>query len=97
MDVNFIFRGKEIVDHFWEIFMKIEFEKINKRCMKLELSQVGMKNIITIISNHVVISCLVFIFGYQIVLLLRKMRWKVIIGHPKDQGNEYWNLRTNSH
>jgi hypothetical protein len=37
------FSGQEISNHFWEIFMKIEFEKINKGRVKIEFSQAGVK------------------------------------------------------
>jgi hypothetical protein len=60
---NFIFIRDEMIDPFSEIFMKIKFEKINKGFVKLELSQVGAKELKTIIRSLDVISCMVFLFG----------------------------------
>lgn len=69
MKENFIFRGKEVIDPFGEVFMEIDFEKINKGCVKLELSQVG-------VTCFKIILCLVIIklFFFLFVLLLRRMR-----------------------
>jgi hypothetical protein len=41
------------------------------------------------------ISCEIFLFGYQVVLLSRIMGWKGLIGNPKDRGNDNSNSMTN--
>jgi hypothetical protein len=64
--------------------------------VKIELSQSGVKNFIITIKNHVMVSCKVFLFWYKVVLILRKMGWKGLIGHPKDRGKDDSNSRTNS-
>jgi hypothetical protein len=61
-----------------------------------ELSQYGVKSFQAAIRSFVVISCEIFLFGYQFVLLLRIMGWKGLIGHLKDRGNDNSNSRTNS-
>jgi hypothetical protein len=43
LEENLNFSGQKISNHFWEIFVKIEFEKINKGRVKIELSQAGVK------------------------------------------------------
>jgi hypothetical protein len=59
---NFIFKEEIIIDIFWEIFMQIQFEKINQGFVKLELSQVGVQGFRIIIQNYHVIGCKLFFF-----------------------------------
>jgi hypothetical protein len=44
VEENFIFKEKEIVYPFWEIYMPHEWEKINKYRVKIEVSQYDMKS-----------------------------------------------------
>jgi hypothetical protein len=53
--------------------MAHECKKINQDRVKIELSQYGVKNFQAVIRNFVVTGCVVFLFGYQVVLLLRRM------------------------
>jgi hypothetical protein len=73
--------------------MHIEFEKINKGFVKLELFEVGVKRFRITIQNYLVI-------GYKLsflwfILLLIKMGWNRLIGHPQDQLNHNHNSRRN--
>lgn len=68
---NFIFKGKEIVDPFWEIFMA---HVKNDGHVKNEVSQYGVKNFQVVKRSLVVIGYVLFLFGNQIVLILRRMR-----------------------
>lgn len=78
---NLIFCDQEVFDHFWEIFMEGKLKKINKGRVKIKLSQIGAKNCRSTIQSCVVVSCKLFIFLF--VLLLRRTRWKGLIGHAK--------------
>jgi hypothetical protein len=40
----FFFLGQESIDPFWEPFMEHELEKINEACVKIDLSQVSVRN-----------------------------------------------------
>jgi hypothetical protein len=73
VEVNFMFRQEEIVDRFWEIFMVLELEKVNEVHVKIELSQYILKSFQDDIHNLVVIKCVVFLVGYQVVLFLIRM------------------------
>ena len=44
VEKNFIFKEKETVYPFWEIYMLHEWEKINKYRVKIEVSQYDMKS-----------------------------------------------------
>jgi hypothetical protein len=41
-------------------------------------------------------DCKLFLFRYQVALELRSTGWKELIEHPKDQGKDDLNSRTNS-
>jgi hypothetical protein len=58
---------------FEKKFMARECKKINQDRVKIELSQYGVKNFQAIIRNFVVTGCVVFLFGFHVVLLLRRM------------------------
>jgi hypothetical protein len=42
------------------------------------------------------IGSITHILGCCLVLILRKGDWNELIGHPKDRGKDWSNLRTNS-
>jgi hypothetical protein len=69
--------------------MERELEKINKRREKIELFQFSVRLV-------VVMSCNLFIFWFQVILVLRNTRWNELIGLPKDRGKKDSNSRTNS-
>jgi hypothetical protein len=71
VEENFIFKDEEIIDPFWEIYMPHEWEMINKYRVKIEVSQYNMKSFQTTIRNHVVMGCKLFLFQYQVALMLR--------------------------
>lgn len=62
---------QERIDNSLEIFMECELEKINKRREKIDLFQVGVRKFISIIHNQVVMGCNLFIFWFQVILVLR--------------------------
>jgi len=43
-----------------------------------------------------VMGCNLFIFWFQVTLILRNMGCNELIGHPKDRGKDDSNSRTNS-
>ena len=71
VEENFNFKEEEIVDPFWEIYMSHEWEKINEFRVKIEVSQYGMKIFQTTIRSHVLMGCKLFLFQYQVALILR--------------------------
>jgi hypothetical protein len=89
MDDNFNFCGQERIDNSLKTFMERELEKINKRREKIELFQFSVRLV-------VVMGCNLFIFWFQVSLILRNTEWNELIGHPKDRGKEGSNSRTNS-
>jgi len=40
-------------------------------------------------------GCNLFIFWFQVILVLRNTGWNELIGHPKDREKEDLNSRTN--
>jgi hypothetical protein len=86
---NFNFCGQERIDNSLKAFMERELEKINKRREKIDLFQFSVRPV-------VVMGCNLFIFLFQVILVLRNTGWNELIGHPKDRGKEYLNSRTNS-
>ena len=62
VEENFIFKEKEIIDPFGEIYMQHEWEKINKYHVKSEVSQYDIKSFQTTIHSHVVMGCKFFLF-----------------------------------
>lgn len=76
--------------------MEHDLEKINEGRVKINLSQVGARKFISNIQGHVVMGCKLFLFQYQVILVLRSTRLKELIGHSKDQGKVEFNLKTNS-
>jgi hypothetical protein len=89
MDDNFNFCGQERIDNSLKTFMKRELEKINKRREKIKLFQFSVRLV-------VVMGCNLFIFWFQVSLILRNTKWNELIGHPKDRGKNDSNSRTNS-
>jgi hypothetical protein len=61
----------------------------------LILFQDGARKFISIIQNQVVMGCNLFIFWFQVILVLRNMGWNELIGHPKNRSNNDLNSRTN--
>jgi hypothetical protein len=88
-DDNFNFCGKKRIDNSLKTFMERELEKINKRRETIELFQFSVRLV-------VVMSCNLFIFWFQVILVLRNTRWNELIGLPKDRGKKDSNSRTNS-
>jgi hypothetical protein len=86
---NFNFCGQERIDNSLKTFMERELEKINERREKIGLFQFSVKLVI-------VIGCNLFIFWFQVTLVLKNTGWNELIGHPKDRGKEDSNSRTNS-
>jgi hypothetical protein len=76
--------------------MEHESEKINERHVKIDLFQVYARKFISNIQRHVVMGCKLFLFQYQVILILRSTSLKELIGHSKDQGKVDLNSRTNS-
>lgn len=74
--------------------MHIEFEKINKGFVKLELPEVCVKRFKITIQNYLMIGYKLFFFRF--ILLLIKMGLNRLMGHPKVQLNDNCNLRRNS-
>jgi hypothetical protein len=68
--------------------MESEYEKINKGHVKIYLSQVGVKNFRFTIQSYVVVGCKLFLFRYQVVLLLKRTGWKGLTRHPKHRGKD---------
>ena len=92
VDENIMFKKREIVDPFWEIFMACERENIS---VKIALSQLVVKNFQDDTHILVVIKGILFISGCYINLLLKRKGWKGLITHPKDRGKNHQNARTN--
>jgi hypothetical protein len=90
------FHGQERIDNFWKNFMESEFMTINQELVKIILSQVGANNFRSNIQSHVVMGCKLFLFRYQVALVLKNSGWHELIGHPKDRGKDDLNSRTNS-
>jgi hypothetical protein len=86
---NFNFCGQEKIDNSLKTFMERELEKINERHEKTDLFPFCVRLV-------VVMGCNLFIFWFQVTLVLRNTEWNELIGHPKDRGKEGSNLRTNS-
>jgi hypothetical protein len=86
---NFNFCGQERIDNFLKTFMESELEKINERCEKIDLFQFSVRLV-------VVMGCNLFIFWFQVTLVLRNTRCNELIGHPKNRSKDDSNLRTNS-
>jgi hypothetical protein len=63
-------KQKKIVDPLWEIFMARERKKI-KECVKIDLSQVSVRNFRPTIHNQVVMGCKLFLFQHQVMFMLR--------------------------
>jgi hypothetical protein len=76
--------------------MEHELEKINERREKIDLFQVGVRKFIYIIQNQVAMSCNLFIFWFQVILVFRSMGCNELIGHPKDRGKDDLNSRESS-
>jgi hypothetical protein len=85
---NFNFCGQERIDNSLKTFMERELEKINKRREKIDLFQFSVRLV-------VVMGCNLFIFWFQVILVLRNTGWNELIGHPKDREKEDLNSRTN--
>jgi len=79
---NFNFCGQEIIDNSLKTFIERELEKIG-------LFQFSVKLV-------VVMGCNLFIFWFQVTLVLKNTGWNELICHPKDRGKEDSNSRTNS-
>jgi hypothetical protein len=92
----FNFCGQESINPFWEPFMESKLKKINEECVKIDLSQVSVRNFKSTIHNQVMMGCKLFLFQHQVMLMLRSTAWKGLIGHPKDQGKDDLNLRASS-
>jgi hypothetical protein len=73
VEKKFIFKKEERVDPFWEIYMPHEWEKINEYRVKIEVSQYDIKSFQTTIPSHVVMGCKIFLFRYQVALMLRSI------------------------
>jgi hypothetical protein len=86
---NFNFCGQEIIDNSLKTFMEHELEKINERREKIDLFQFSVRLV-------VVMGCNLFIFWFQVTLVLKNTGWNELIGHPKDRGKEDSNSMTNS-
>jgi len=86
---NFNFCGQERIDNSLKTFMKCDLKKINERHEKTDLFQFCVRLV-------VVMGCNLFIFWFQITLVLRNTGWNEFIGHPKDRGKEDSNSRSNS-
>jgi hypothetical protein len=69
--------------------MERELEKINKRHEKIDLFQFSVRQVI-------VMGCNLFIFWFQVTLVLRNTEWNELMGHPKDRGREGSNSMMNS-
>jgi hypothetical protein len=86
---NFNFCGQERIDNSLKTFIERELEKIIERREKIDLFQFSVRLVI-------VMGCNLFIFWFQVTLVLRNTKWNELIGHPKDRGKEGSNSRTNS-
>jgi len=85
LDEYFNFCGQERINNSLKTFMEHELEKVNdQRREKIDLFQVGVRKIISIIQNQVVMSCNLFIFLFQVILVLGSTGWIESIKHPKD-------------
>lgn len=70
---------------------------INQELMNIILFQVGGSNIKFNIQSHVVMGCKLFLFRYQVALMLRSVGyWKSLIGYPNDLGKNDSNLGASS-
>ena len=65
------FCGQERIHHFRIIFTNGEFMTINQALLKIILSQVGASNFKYNTQSHVIKACKLFIFQYQLTLMLR--------------------------
>jgi hypothetical protein len=74
---NFNFCSQERIDNSLKTFMERELEKINERREKIDLFQFSVRLVI-------VMGCNLFIFWFQVTLVLRNTEWNELIGHPKD-------------
>ena len=92
----FNFCGQESTDPFWEPFMESELEKINEKCVKIDLSQASVRNFKSTIQNQVVMGCKLFLFQHQVMFMLRSTTWKGLIEHPKNRGKDDLNSSANS-
>jgi hypothetical protein len=73
------FHGKEGIHRFQKFFSNGEFMTINQELLKIILSQVGVSNFKYNTQSHVMKACELFIFRYQVALMLRSTRWKGLI------------------
>jgi hypothetical protein len=73
------FRGQERIHHFRKNFTNGEFMTINQEFLKIILSQVGGSNFKYNTRSHVEKACKLFIFRYQVALMLRSTEWKGLI------------------
>jgi hypothetical protein len=76
---NFNFCGQERIVNSLKTFMERELEKINEKSEKIDLFQFSVRLV-------VVMDCNLFIFWFQVTLVLRNTGWNELIGHPKDRG-----------
>jgi hypothetical protein len=63
--------------------------------MKIALSQFVVKNFQDDTHILVVIKGELFMLGCYIILLLKRKGWKGLTSHPRDQGKDHHNVRTN--
>jgi hypothetical protein len=77
------FRGQERIHRFWKIFTNGEFMTVNQELLKIISPQVGASNFKYNTKSHVMKACKVFIFQYQVSLMLRSMEWKGLIWTSK--------------
>ena len=78
------FCGQERIYCFQEIFIEGEFMTINQELVKIILSQAGASNVKYNTKSHVINAWKVFLFRYEVALMLRSTIWKGLIGHLKD-------------
>jgi hypothetical protein len=78
---NFNYCGQERIDNSLKTFMERKLEKINKRLEKIGLFQFSVNLV-------VVMGCNLFIFWFQVTLVLRNTGCNELIGHPKDRGKD---------
>ncbi len=70
---------------------------INQELTNIILSQDGASNIKFNIQSHVVMGCKLFLFWYQVDLMLWSVRyWKSLIGYTNDRGKNDLNLGASS-
>jgi hypothetical protein len=61
VDESFMFKREDIANPFWKIFMESELDKVNKRSLKSELFEYGVKSSQTDYRSLVVISWVLFL------------------------------------